>query len=357
MNTTLNRLPVPTWNHLGVNFAPAAASLPEAPAGGWGTAAVSAAALPAGVCDAAPDFSAFAESGMGAAADAWLLQNANDRRHLAVNGSPEAPLVYETTLDARHPYALTYLTVDAAAHTALTIVQMVRGDAENGVAAGLTRIRAGEGASVKLVQVQLLGQSARRWNAVAIEAADSAKVEQVRIELGASLTVCGTRAMLDHRKSEYDLDAVYFGAGSDVLDFNDVSVHTAKDTTCEMHTAGVLSGNADKILRGTVDFRRGAVRGVGHESEDVLLFSPDARNRTAPLILCGEEQVEGQHAASVGRLDEGKLYYLRSRGLSEAQARRLMVDARFAPAIEKLPLEALRDEVREAVAGRLNADA
>ena len=41
----------------------------------------------------------------------------------------------------------------------------------------------------------------------------------------------------------------------------------------------------------------------------------------------------------MGRLDEGKLYYLRSRGLSESQARRLMVDARFAPAIEKIPLE------------------
>ena len=80
----------------------------------------------------------------------------------------------------------------------------------------------------------------------------------------------------------------------------------------------LLTGSADKILRGTVDFQRGAKRGVGHESEDVLLFSPSARNRTAPLILCGEEEVEGQHAASVGRLDENKLYYLRSRGLSEA---------------------------------------
>ena len=68
----------------------------------------------------------------------------------------------------------------------------------------------------------------------------------------------------------------------------------------------------DKILRGTIDFRRGAKRGVGHESEDVLLSSPHARNRTAPLILCGEEEVEGQHAASIGRLDEAKLYYLRS---------------------------------------------
>lgn len=115
------------------------------------------------------------------------------------------------------------------------------------------------------------------------------------------------------------------------LDFNDVSVHTGRDTLCEMAHRRCADRQRRKILRGTVDFQRGAKRGVGHESEDVLLFSPNARNRTAPLILCGEEEVEGQHAASVGRLDENKLYYLRSRGLSEAQARRLMVDARFAP--------------------------
>ena len=167
----------------------------------------------------------------------------------------------------------------------------------------------------------------------------------------------GTRAVLDHAKAEYDLDAVYFGSRNAVLDYNDVSVHTAKDTLCEMHTAGVLTGSASKILRGTIDFRRGAKRSVGHESEDVLLFSPTARNRTAPLILCGEEEVEGQHAASIGRLDEEKLYYLRSRGLSEAQARRLMVDARFAPALDKIPLEALREEVRAEAARRLDEDA
>ena len=193
------------------------------------------------------------------------------------------------------------------------------------------------------------------WQRVA--QATGAKVEQVRVELGGSVSACGTRAVLDHAKAEYDLDAVYFGSREAVLDYNDVSVHTAKDTLCEMHTAGVLTGSASKILRGTIDFRRGAKRGVGHESEDVLLFSPTARNRTAPLILCGEEEVEGQHAASIGRLDEEKLYYLRSRGLSETQARRLMVDARFAPAMDKIPLDALREEVRAEAARRLDEDA
>ena len=342
----MNRLPVPTWNQCGVNSAPKAAALPEIPGDDWGEANI-AFTLPAGVGEAENDFTAFSESGMGEAVDTYLLENATVRHALTVaeDTKVEAPALFEVTLDAAHPNALSVLSVDAKAGSSLTVVQVVRGDAENGAAASLTRIRAGENAHVKLVQVQLLG---------AIEEAKSAKVEQVRIELGGALSACGAKAQLAASKSEYDLDAVYFGSGDAVLDHNDVSVHTAKDTLCEMHTAGVLTGHADKILRGTIDFRRGAKRGVGHESEDVLLFSPAARNRTAPLILCGEEEVEGQHAASIGRLDEAKLYYLRSRGLSEEQARRLMVDARFAPAIEKIPLAALQDEVREAAARRLD---
>lgn len=356
-NTDMNCLPVPTWNRLAVNFAPDAAALPAVPSTGFGEAISRASALPAGVCSTESDLAGFAaESGLGASADAFLAANANSVCHLAVSAGAKVsePVIFETELDAVHPNAVSYITVDAAEGSELTIVQAARGDAQNGISASLIRIRAAARAHVKLVQVQLLGTSARRWNAVAVEEDTSARVEQVRIELGANIAACGTRTQLSGSHSEYDLDAVYFGAGSDILDFNDVSVHTGRDTLCEMHTAGVLAGSADKILRGTVDFRRGAQRGVGHESEDVLLFSPTVRNRTAPLILCGEEQVEGQHAASVGRLDEAKLYYLRSRGLSEAQARRLMVDARFAPAIEKIPLEELRAEVREEAARRLD---
>ena len=223
-----------------------------------------------------------------------------------------------------------------------------------GTSAALTQIAAERDAHVKLVQVQLLTPASRRWNGVAIRCATGARVEVVRIELGAGIVVAGARAALASRGGEFDLDAVYYGGGDAVLDFNDVSVHTARDTTSELHTAGVLADRAQKVLRGTIDFRRGAVRGVGHESEDVLLFSPAVRNRTTPLILCTEEQVEGQHAATIGRLDEGMLYYLASRGLDPEEAKRLMVDARFAPAIDKLPDDALQAAVRAEIGRRLD---
>ena len=73
--------------------------------------------------------------------------------------------------------------------------------------------------------------------------------------------------------------------------------------------------------------------------------------RTFPIHSPRLEKIEVSRRGIVRR---AKLYYLRSRGLSEAQARRLMVDARFAPAIDKIPLDSLQDEVRENVARRLN---
>ena len=160
----MNRLPVPTWNQCGVNSAPKAAALPAVPADDWGEVNL-AFTLPAGVGEAEEDFTTFAESGMGAETDAFLLGNANVRSALTVAEGVEVndPVQFEVTLDAAHPTALSVFSLDAKAHSSVTLVQVVRGDAENGVAASLTRVRAGEGAHVKLVQIQLLGSKVWSW--------------------------------------------------------------------------------------------------------------------------------------------------------------------------------------------------
>ena len=94
MTTTMNRLPVSTWNPLGVNCAPASAALPTVPADGWAKAEILSPALPAGVtAPAEADFTDFAASGMGAEADAWLLENANLVNHLAVTGTADGAIL------------------------------------------------------------------------------------------------------------------------------------------------------------------------------------------------------------------------------------------------------------------------
>ena len=360
MTMNLNALPVPTWRHLGVNHAPEKAALPAVPAEGWGKTNTYYELLPTGCAcrPVLPLACARGESGLGVEADKIIRGSATFHRFYAAEGTARAPIRLYEHLDAEHPNAVTHTALHAQENACVTYVQVITAEPDaDGVSASLTQIAAEKGARVRLIQVQLLPRACRRYNAVAVRCEAGARVDIVRAEPGAGVLVSGARFALEGDESACRLDAVYYGDGESVLDFNDVAVHTGRGTTSELTTAGVLADRAEKVLRGTIDFKRGAVRGVGHEQEDVILFSPDVRNRTAPLILCAEEQVEGQHAATIGRLDEDMLYYLRSRGLSEREARRLLVDARFSPILDKIPDAQLREQVRDDIGRRLDHDA
>lgn len=357
MYEAINRLPAATWNHMGVNQAEASAALPQVPAGGWPKQTVQMAPLPDHVTLAStlPAKCAGITSGMDAAADGWIKAHANTTSFFLVDGVSEKPIQRTTLLTKDQPVEVAHQAIYAKRGSSLTVIQTLRStEGTDGISASLTQIYAEAGATVRLIQVQLLEDASRRWGAVGIETEEGAKVELIRAELGASLSVCGSRARLAGRNSAYTLNALYFGDHEQCLDYNDVAQHLGRETKSNLHTAGVLQGNSKKILRGTIDFCRGCVHAAGHESEDVLLFSPSAQNRTAPLILCHEEQVEGQHAATVGRLDENKLYYLQSRGLSLLQARRLMVQARFAPVLDAIPDDALKEEIMAYMERRIN---
>lgn len=356
MNTRINSLPVPTWNHTGVNWAEAGAALPEEAAFD-GKRKPYGEPLPQGIrlLKELPDKVSLIPSGMGDGVDHFIKGGADKTCYLLAEETGNEPVYVTQTLDPDCPLLRTHFGIVAKAGSSLTLVQINRGDAPNGALANLTQIDAEDGASVRLIQIQLLGNKSRTWDAVGARIGKNARVELVRAVLGADMAACGSLARLESSGGEYGLNTAYFGDGEQYLDFNDIAEHTGRETLCEMNTAGVLADKSSKILRGTIDFRSGAVRAVGHENETVLLLDPGVRNRTAPLILCGEEEVEGQHAATLGRIDERQLYYLCSRGLTPVQAKRLMVEARFAPVLDKIPDEALRGEVLKCIERRLDS--
>lgn len=82
---------------------------------------------------------------------------------------------------------------------------------------------------------------------------------------------------------------------------------------------------AQKTLRFTIDFKNGSAGSVGDEQEDVLLLGEDVINRTMPIILCQEEDVDGRHGATIGQLGEDLLFYMQSRGIDEEEAKRIMI--------------------------------
>lgn len=137
--------------------------------------------------------------------------------------------------------------------------------------------------------------------------------------------------------SSFTLKSAYSLKSKNTLDINYVVNHIGKKTECNLDTKGVIYEGATKVYRGTIDFKNGCKGAVGNEIEDVLLMDEDVVNKTVPIILCGEEDVEGNHGATIGRLSEDLIFYMKTRGIPEEDIYKVMAEGRLLACIEEIP--------------------
>ena len=208
-------------------------------------------------------------------------------------------------------------------------------------------ITLGEGARLNLVQLRGSLAKSLSYNNVRVTCADRAFFGWYRIVTGGSETYDNCSVTLEGRESTFEANVCYRLAGSEKYDLNCEAIHEGKRTQSAISASGVLSDKAFKLMRGTIDFRTGCSGSVGNESEDVLLLSEQVRNQSVPVILCSEEDVVGNHGASVGRPDEGLLFYMETRGIDEETACEMLAQAKLDSVIGRIPDPLIRENVRE----------
>ncbi len=188
---------------------------------------------------------------------------------------------------------------------------------------------------------------------IKISVGENARVEFLSADLGRGNFSSDVEIDLRGDDSSATFEAVYFGDGQRKLDFNYVIRQRGKNTSATLNVRGALTDKSDKIFRGTLDFQKGSKGSTGRELEEVIILSPGTRNRSVPLMLAAEDEVDGHHAVSIGRLDDEKIFYLMSRGLDKSEAQRLIVEAAFAPVLEKISDDSLREKLLENLRLRL----
>ncbi len=352
----INTLPMTTWNRLGVNDTNLAAEIAEVKPYTGKTLSDQ---LPENVqiTDEIPVLPQI-ETGMGADVAKFVLENRSSgiTVHVPAGVKAEQPIFLNYRLDSENPSVVDYNSIIAEENSEVTVVMSYASDESTaGFHGGCTKLYAQKNAVIHLIQVQLLNGNCVHFDDIGALTMENATVDLVQAELGAENALCGCRAKLEGKASSLNLETIYFGDRKRSLDINYVAEHIGAKTTSEIHVNGALLDESKKTFRGTIDFVKGAKRAVGHESEYNLMFSPKVRNKTIPLILCAEEDVEGQHAASSGKIDESKLFYLMSRGLDELAAKKLIIEAQFQPATDQIPDESLRSAISDYVVGRLNS--
>lgn len=187
-----------------------------------------------------------------------------------------------------------------------------------------TSVTVGDNAVSKLVQVFAGDRAA----SLKVTVGDNARFELIQLYLGGD-TVSEIVTELKGHRASFTANIGYDLGAGDALDLNLVVDHYGRKSTSEITVNGVLRGNARKTFKGTIDFKNGAAGAKGSEKEDVILLDETVVNKTVPVILCAEEDVEGSHGASVGRIDEQHIYYMRSRGIPEDKIYELITRARL----------------------------
>lgn len=147
---------------------------------------------------------------------------------------------------------------------------------------------------------------------------------------------------------------VYLGREDQVLDLNYIGELRGKKSEIKIEAQGALKDTAKKHFKGTIDFKKGSKKAKGNENEFCMLLSDTAKSISLPMLLCSEEEVEGNHSSAAGKLDNKALFYMMSRGFDKKAAMKLAVKARFNEIIQKIHDEALKNEVLYEIDERLN---
>lgn len=225
----------------------------------------------------------------------------------------------------------------------VSLIEVARGGADTVINSTVYFVE--EGAHLKLIRLQLLSKNTRYIDDLRAELGKDASLDVIRLDLGSAVSYIASNVLLDGKNSEYKALGNYLLNGTQRLDINMIATHIAPNTVSDMRADGVLDGASSKIFRGALDFKSGCKGAKGAENEDVVMLSEDADNQSLPIILCGEEDVEGNHGASVGKISEEILYYLACRGFDEEAATRLIIRSRFNGVLEQIGNDELRAEV------------
>ena len=292
-------------------------------------------------CDIANDF----ETGVGADMRAYLNFLAGGTAVLATEEGEEAEATIRVTT---HEGEASGASIDivAAPNSTFSIALSLDSDADAPAFMGSTmRVFAGAGARVDITVYLTASDAVTCVEDSGFVLDKDARVNVRHVVLGGGFTATGLAADLRGDRSRIDVDTSYLASGTQQRDFNYIIRHRGRKTVSNMDANGVLTGTSKKCLRGTIDLIHGAKGAEGNERETVLLASKGVDNKTVPNILCDEDDVAGNHGATIGHVRPDQLFYAACRGLSQEQTEALFLSAKLEDAALQAPNDAVRANV------------
>ncbi len=243
--------------------------------------------------------------------------------------------------------------VSLGEHAEATVLDRFGSPETDHLVDAVTELFVGDDAHLRYLSVQQHGT--RTWH-LGLQRAVLGRRATVRtsaVALGGDYARLRSESLLRGEEAESYQLAVYFGDGSQMLDFRTLQDHDAPRTRSDLLFKGAVEDTARSVYSGLVRLRPTAQKANAFQTNRNLVLTEGASAESIPNLEIEANDVKCSHASTVGPIDDDQLYYLESRGIPGDDAERLIVLGFFDDVFERLPIGALSSGLRRSVVDKL----
>ena len=223
----------------------------------------------------------------------------------------------------------------------------------NSMHAGIVEIQVMQNASMKFVELQSWGRHVWNFSHERARVERDGNLDWIFGAIGSRLTKNFSELDLAGEGAQGRVSGFYFTDGTQHLDHDTQQNHLAPHTTSDLLFKGALKGKSRSVWQGMIYVAPGAQKTDGYQANRNLVLSDGARADSIPGLEILADDVRCTHGATVGKLEAEPLFYLKSRGIPQAEAEKIVVEGFFDPIFQRIPFEGVRERFQEYIANKM----
>lgn len=281
--------------------------------------------------------------------------NSNQNMQIKIESKTNQETQINFNFDNQNNTLIENLKITAEENSKATlIIKYEEKEAKKSYHNGIINILAQKESNLNIILINLLNTNSNNFLTIQNTIQENAKINYTIIDFGGKNSITNYYADLKGQNSENTINTIYLGKENQLFDINYIANLKGKKSKINIEVQGALKDNSKKHFKGTIDFKKGCKKAEGNENESCILLSDTAKSISLPMLLCSEEEVEGNHSCSSGKLEQNQLFYIMSRGFTPKEAMKLMVRARFNKIIENIKNEEIKNTIINEIDKRLD---
>ena len=282
-------------------------------------------------------------------------ENSNVDLSINIEKKLKEPIIVEFNFDEGNETLIDNINIKAQNGTKGNIIIIYRSKEDTlGYHNGVCNAQISENANIHITIVNLLNTKINNFYSVNSNLEEESNTAFSMVEFGGKYNVINYYADLKGYKTLNKLHSIYLGKEEQKIDLNYITELHGEKTDVDIEVNGALKDKAKKNFKGTIDFKTGAKKAKGKENEYCTLLSDTSYSKALPMLLCTEDDVEGEHSTATGKVDNQELFYIMTRGISEKEAKKMIIKAKFNSVIQEIKEEKIQNLILEEVDRRLD---